>query len=211
MTIFFDLDGPILDVSEKYYRIYADLLQSKNYETLAKSRYWELKRNKTPDREILGLTGAEQIRDWYKAERKSLIESDAYMKYDSVQHAALNVLEKLSSENTLFLVTLRNSYEQLQKELELFDIKKYFRSVLTAVEEKYPRWKLKYDLVNNYFAGKLPQESFFIGDTETDIMAGKALGCKTIAVANGIRDVKILEDTKPDFIVISVKEILSYI
>ena len=51
--IFFDLDGPILDVSEKYYKVYADILSQKGFRVLSKTEYWDAKRNKIPEYDIL--------------------------------------------------------------------------------------------------------------------------------------------------------------
>ncbi len=44
MLIYFDLDGPILDVSFKFHKIYTDLLGERGYPTLSKDAYWRLKR-----------------------------------------------------------------------------------------------------------------------------------------------------------------------
>jgi len=44
MLIYFDLDGPILDVSFKFHKIYTDLLGERGYTTLSKETYWQLKR-----------------------------------------------------------------------------------------------------------------------------------------------------------------------
>ena len=59
--IFFDLDGPILDVSAKYYRVYHDLLDEFGFPSLPRDQYWEAKRNKVSDESILRKTGAEEF------------------------------------------------------------------------------------------------------------------------------------------------------
>jgi phosphoglycolate phosphatase len=206
MNIFFDLDGPIIDVSEKYYRIYCDLLSSGKYKLLTKSEYWNLKRNRVPENEILSKTGAEEIYLWYRDERIRVIEMDDYLKFDHLTSHAKNILEMLSSSHALILVTLRTYKEQLFKELDGFDITKYFKLILNAPANSSPKWKIKYDLIIKYH-GNPGINSLFIGDTETDIQAGKNLGIKTIAVLNGIRSEEILRETNPDKIIREIGEL----
>ncbi|MCH8276159.1 MAG: hypothetical protein IIA50_01265 [Bacteroidetes bacterium] len=48
MKIYFDLDGPILDVSERYYEVYKNSLP-KGSKVLNKKTYWNLKRAAVPE------------------------------------------------------------------------------------------------------------------------------------------------------------------
>ena len=48
-TFFFDLDGPILDVSTKYYQIYVDIVKELSGTPISKEAYWQNKRNKVPE------------------------------------------------------------------------------------------------------------------------------------------------------------------
>lgn len=210
MTIFFDLDGPILDVSEKYYRVYSDILSQNGFKVLSKSEYWNAKREKISDIEVLQKSSAEPFIEKYLHERKLLIEADPYLFYDKLQVGALHILETLYKKNKLILVTLRTYPEQLYKQLEYLNIKKYFFSVLSSGEEANPRWKIKYNLIKNFLNKKMSTGNILIGDTETDILAGKELGFKTIAVLNGIRTEEILLKTNPDIIMKSIKDFLKH-
>ncbi|MFM8328051.1 MAG: HAD family hydrolase [Pirellulaceae bacterium] len=46
----------------------------------------------------------------------------------------------------------------------------------------------------------VPQSGWVIGDTETDLRAGKKLGLRQVAVAFGIRDAIILGKENPDLL-----------
>lgn len=208
-TIFIDLDGPILDVSEKYYRVYSDILSQNGFKVLSKSEYWNAKREKVPDLEILQRSIAGSFLESYLYERKLLIESDPYLMYDKLQDGAVQVLEKLSENNELILVTLRTYPEQLHKQLEYLNIKKYFFSILSSSDEANPRWTIKYNLIKGFLVNKRISHGIFIGDTETDVLAGKELGFKTIVVLNGIRSHDLLIETRPSFVVNSINDILS--
>jgi len=56
-----------------------------------------------------------------------------------------------------------------------------------------------------------PEKILFIGDSDVDIMTGKAAGMGTIGVSWGYRNVKELEENKADFIVNSPMEIVEYV
>ena len=56
----------------------------------------------------------------------------------------------------------------------------------------------------------LPQNTYFIGDSEVDVLTGKNAGMKTVAVSWGFRDRKVLEESKPDIIIDTRAELLEY-
>jgi phosphoglycolate phosphatase len=209
MTFFFDLDGPILDVSEKYYRIYSDILSQNGFKVLTKSEYWNAKREKVAEKEILQKSMAEPFFEKYQYERALLIESDPYLVYDKLQDSAVQILESLSKGNVLVLVTLRTLPEQLHKQLDYLNLKKYFTQILTSAEETQPRWEIKYRLIRSFIEKQETHTSILIGDTETDILAGRNLGFKTIAVLNGIRSNRALKEAEPTYIINSIREILN--
>jgi len=206
--IFFDLDGPILDVSERYYKVYSDILSQNGFKTLSKSEYWNAKREKISEHDILKRSLAGPLIEQYLHEWKLIIESDPYLMYDKLQNGAVEVLETLSNNNELVLITLRTQPQQLHKQLENFNLKKYFSAVLSSSEETIPRLEIKYSLIKNFLNIQKIQDCIIIGDTETDITAGKYLGFKTIAVQNGIRSLRILKEANPTLLINSINEIL---
>ena len=206
MIIFFDLDGPILDVSEKYYRVYNKILKKKGFRVLAEKKYWDAKRNKFPEEKILSLTDVTINYNDYRDKRIALIETERYLKYDILQENAEKVIEKLAQNYTLVLVTLRRSESQLHKQLRHFEIEKFFTDVLCSGRQVKPRWKIKHDLIVQYIEQYKNNNHIIIGDTETDIEAGKHLGYTTIAITNGIRNEQILRYSDPDHIYSSISE-----
>lgn len=56
----------------------------------------------------------------------------------------------------------------------------------------------------------LPQNTYFIGDSEVDVLTGKNADMKTVAVSWGFRDRKVLEEAYPDVIIDSRAELLKY-
>jgi len=206
-TVFIDLDGPILDVSDRYYRLYVDILRQRGFSALSKEEYWNAKRNKVHESKILEHTDALAVLESYLQQRKILIESDQYLRFDRIQDGTFEALENLLKRRELVLITLRTIPEQLCKELKYFGLDQYFSAVLTSKADIKPRWKIKYNLISTYLKEKAFSESLIIGDTETDIIAGNNLRIKTIAVLNGIRSYELLRDAQPTFIINSINEI----
>lgn len=206
MHFFFDFDGPILDVSDKFYQTYYDILTTNGFSTLDKFHYWELKRNRTPEKDIQLLTGA-AIQNFGEL-RRSVIETDRYQQLDKLQPAVREVLDAAKSRGKIYLVTLRHSHENVLKQLNRFGILSFFDEVLSSGEDITPKWLIKHQLLMNYFKGEIPEKSIFVGDTETDILAGKEIKSKTIAVLNGMRNLEKLKQLEPDFIVPGINELL---
>lgn len=209
MTVFVDLDGPILDVSERYYRVYADALEVLGAKAMDKQTYWDAKRRRVPDLEILKWSGAGEKLQRFQEERDRRIESDEYLVWDQLQDGSLEVLESLQLQHTLVLVTLRSRGLQLEKQLNDLGVRQLFKAVLSSGDDLKPRWKIKYRLILEYLDGKCPETAWMIGDTETDVLAGRELGFRTVAIINGIRSKELLEQIRPDYLLGSVKSLPS--
>lgn len=206
---FWDLDGTILDVSDRYYNLYKDILNDAGFAALEKGAYWQAKREATPENEILKLSRAESFFQSYHARRMSLIESEYYLSFDRLHEGIIQVLEYLSSRFVLVLVTLRSSLKHLNNELQRLFLKQYFADILSSHSVEIPPWKLKYTLIQEYISVKRGRGYFMIGDTEADMKAGKELGLKTIAVLNGIRSRRLLQQSDPDIILSSAKDLMN--
>jgi phosphoglycolate phosphatase-like HAD superfamily hydrolase len=188
-----------LDVSPKFYKIYSDLLNEYGYPLLSKEVYWQFKKEHTPCPEILKRTCPPEIVEPYIKKRLEIIENFSYLKTDQVVPGACQVLDRLSKKHTLILVTLRNRSETLSQELDYFDLKKYFKKVLSQ-DNNPGDWQTKARLIRE-------DESFnnkdvvIIGDTQADIKCGKDLGMITVAVLSGIRTEELLRKAEPDFLI----------
>lgn len=209
MKIFFDLDGTLIDISERYYRVYTDILNKAGFSTIGKKEYWNAKRNKVPEDQILAMTNANDFYKEYNQKRLSLIENDYYLSNDSLHEGVIQVIENLSKKYQLVLVTLRKSNSQLEKQLINMKLIDYFTDILRSDDNLKPRWMIKYHLIKEYIGNEHDSSSILISDTENDIKAGNELRFKTIAVLNGIRTKELLIISKPTFICKSVKDLLN--
>lgn len=204
--IFFDLDGPILDVAPKFYRIYTDLFAAHGQAVLSAQEYWECKRHKIPEPQIVAKTAPAEFAEVYIPERLKVIENIEYLQYDEIIEGAVAVLESLQKRHELVLVTLRNRRANLMWELKHFDLEKHFAAILTK-ENNHGDFQIKLELIRQY-VGAAAASGMMVGDTESDVKAGQLLGLRTVAVTGGIRTKEFLQALGPDHIIDSMHQLL---
>lgn len=201
MKIFLDLDGTILDVKYRCYRLYVNILSHGGFDCLDLSKYWMLKRDGVSERTIAFHTTTPVFAKYYVEKRLSLIDTMDYLVLDRVLNGAYETLDKWSLNHDLYIVTARQDRPTLDQQLSLFDLHKYFKFVYSAGEKRIKKEKL----IRHEVSDKA--DCVIIGDTERDIKAGKSLGIKTIAVTSGIRERYLLKIMKPDVIVEDITQL----
>ncbi len=199
-TALLDLDGPILDVSPRHHRVYADGVRRLGGEPLDLGTFWAAKRGKISDHEILSRSGLPAAAEAYQVIKRETIEAADYLSLDRLQPGARDILHRLAERHSLVLVTLRHSRRGLLHQLAVLEIASLFTHILSARAGAVPGWQVKRDLVLE--AGvALGPGAFIAGDTETEIRAGRALAVSTIAVCDGIRDERHLRPLAPDWLI----------
>lgn len=197
MKIFFDFDGTLLDSRRRLYVLFKELVPQSQ---LSFAEYWELKRNKINHEALLqsmhpevDFLAFEQI--WLSnIEKKELLELDILFEY------ATATLEMLESSNKLYLLTARQSKGNLEYQLENLGIRGFFEKVLPT-EHKQSKEQL---LRENF---DLSKEDIIVGDTGHDIMTGKNLGIKTIALTHGFMSRNMLATYSPDILLDKLNDI----
>jgi len=197
-TIYIDLDGPILDTSQRHYEVYSDILRKYGDKPLPHKKYWDLKRDITPLNEILSLTKSIRILENFKEEWIKKIENSKFLKYDKLQPKSKEALKRLHG-NRLVLVTLRQDKSKLRQQLKEFGIEEFFEKIMNE-NSSNTAWKQKADMIKK----DKSSNGIVVGDTEADILAGKYLKIPIISVTNGIRNSTKLKKFKPELIVRSL-------
>jgi phosphoglycolate phosphatase-like HAD superfamily hydrolase len=211
VTIFLDLDGPILDVSQRYYRMHCDVLAGLNLPSAPARRpvkdrqtYWKMRRAGRPLRDVLAKTGGGKINEnEYKREWLRRIESLNYLEHDAVIPGARAEVARLSKAHVLVLVTLRRNRKGLESQLKRLGLRRYFHKVLSTAPLARESWKIKRELILS--SGLLDRSSWVVGDSEVDILAGKSLRLKTVGVLSGIFNRRRLQEINPDFILEDIR------
>lgn len=198
MAIFFDLDGPILDVSDRYFRLHRYIVEQSGGKVIDKATYWRMKRNRQSLSVLLSMTGSRISQEAYRVQWLYNIESLDYLQYDTLIPGAREELERLCKCYTLILVTLRQRRENLLIQLKELCLDPFFTAVISTDGVLTNAWNTKQRLICE--SGFVNEPSLVVGDSEGDIRAGKALGLKTVAVLSGIRNHESLAEERPDFI-----------
>ncbi|MGB3691645.1 MAG: HAD family hydrolase [Spirulinaceae cyanobacterium] len=217
LRIITDFDGPIMDVSERYYQVYQLCLEKAKdsqqpIKVLSKQEFWRLKRSRVPEREIGKISGlySEQAKIFARLRRET-VHSLPYLVYDQPVPGAIATLEKIQkTQADLLVMTMRRDGE-LEDAFNRYNLRRFFPAercyCLPQDYVKETDIKDKTKLMAKALA-ELPEASasWMIGDTEADMIAAKTHQIKSIAVLSGIRDRPQLEKYQPNFIVNNLSE-----
>lgn len=207
MKIFFDLDGTLIDVSERHHRVYSATVDDFDGTPLDKDNYWHLKRQKKPWKELLPLSDLDAgIEQDFLSKFIERIESVDYLKLDTLIDGATETLDHLSDKYECYLVSLRRNRDNLLQEIEWLGLAPHFKEILTGHSET-DGYDKKIELISSFLDSS---RGLIIGDTEADIVTGQKLGMNTVAVKSGIRDENFLSAMQPDAMLESVKDLGDY-
>lgn len=179
--IFVDLDGPILDGRYRHYNCYKDILKKYGGCLVGLEQYWEMKRDRVSRKYLLEISQFGGTYDQYMKEWLKRIELREYLEYDLLQENAVLALQKLRNmTSNLFLVTMRENYDNLIWQLNKLNIYDLFNRVICGGSNEVAA---KYELIKEFVFNN----AIFIGDTEVDIQAAQLSGCEFIGILNGLR------------------------
>ena len=194
MKFICDFDGTIINSLARTYFLFSRLIQP---EIISYQRYISEKRAGKSNHYILKKNFNISSEDYIEFENKwfKLIESEEFIKYDSIFRFSLRALSILKSYGDLYLVSNRQNKIILCQELSNFRIIHFF-SIILATEQK----ETKKELINRKIVLNDKENIFMIGDTGEDILTAKDLGIKSVAVSSGNRNKTILRSYDPDLI-----------
>jgi HAD superfamily hydrolase (TIGR01509 family) len=207
--IFFDLVGTIVDSREAYYEAARIAFQTMGQEMPEKELVLEIPRK---------LERKQSINDVIKGESHKFLSVylDAYYSITTEKTKLLpnvsTTLETLSTKAKLALVTMRAfPKENIMKELEAFEIAKYFTYVVTALDTHKPKPSPEALMKCVKALNVQISDCVIAGDSISDIRAGKAAGIKTVAVLSGLFSRRELAQENPDLIIKDVTVLPKFI
>lgn len=209
MTLLFDFDGTIIDISNKYYAVYSAFVRERGGTSLSKRQYWDLKRSAASHDEILQASQLDRTSpEDMKRHIRNNIELEEYLRYDSIFDGAGEILREVAEAHPCYLVSMRRNPLMFQKQIEWLGLRDYFKETITpgnfAEDPDASVVTPKGELLRRL---KIASPAVIIGDSGMDIITGQQLGITTCAVTTGIRDRKVLEGYAPDFIIEGLREI----
>ncbi|HEY9619661.1 MAG TPA: HAD hydrolase-like protein [Crinalium sp.] len=217
LTIFCDFDGPIIDVSERYYQTYqlalADVKAAYQEQgiqlpicLLSKEQFWQMKQERVPDLEIALRSGLRQEQmDLFMQRVLQIVNQPALLSQDRLQPGVRWSLALLRAQGAnLVLVTLR-CQQQAAQLLQSYGLLHLF-SAIRGLQDTESAYTNSSDQKTQLLARVLQEAAWhnlhhetawMIGDTEADVLAGQAAGLRTIALTCGIRSKSYLQQFQP--------------
>ena len=207
--IFLDLDGTIVDSREAYCEAARIALQAMGLKPLEPKATLEIPRR---------LERKQLLNDIIEGDTKRFLEIYLRTYYAITLYKTKpfpdvsTTLNILSRKAKLALITMRSvTRENIMNELKHFDIAKYFTHVVTALDTRRPKPSPE-ALINCVKAiDARICDCIIVGDSISDIKAGKAAGAKTVAVLSGLFLKQELAKEKPDLILKNINMLPNYI
>jgi phosphoglycolate phosphatase-like HAD superfamily hydrolase len=207
-----DFDGPIIDVSERYYRVYQFCLKKTRrpdqvVQELPKAEFWQLKRARVPEKQIAFNSGLDEAQaQEFDQLRRQTVHTQPYFEYDILVPGAVDALLKIQQAGIDLAVMTMRRVRELDYAFQKHDLGRFFpENRCYCLSNDYVKTRDIEDkpLLMARALKELPSvaDTWMVGDTEADITAAKTHGVKVMAVESGIRDRTQLELYHPDLIV----------
>lgn len=203
MNIIFDLDGTLIDASERMYQLFQKLIPQS---TLTKKEYWGRKRSKINHQLLISKEFPNIEFNEFNQEWLTQIENPFFLKMDHCYEDTIYVLEQLKKTNTLYLLTARQSKKNLLIELGDLKLTIFFDKILVTEGKKSKKELLQDEIKIN--PKKFKHDDWFVSDMGKDIQMGKEMKFYTIAVSHGFMSKEKLLEYQPDKCIDELTELL---
>lgn len=219
--IIFDRDYTILDSDEMIYRTVRDILLERGISCPPRNIVLDISSIKFPEtnywKSILGGKISGNSLTWMKLESEFRKKSTQFLGQSKPFPGIFKTLSKLHNLGIrMAVISALPGTEITKNVLQKLGVSKYFDFILTSedIAKKVDIYTAKHYqrkiLLITEALKRLdlaPSKIIVVGDTPTDIKAGKDLGTLTIGVLTGHYDKKQLEAEKPHWIIHSISEI----
>ncbi len=205
-AVLFDVDGTLLDTREFIYQAYENTLRVHGIAEIS--------------REIIAISMGKSLSECYQDFAPGLdhqVLCEAHRSFQEINlHLSipfpntLTTLKRLKSRGVKMATITSRSLRTSAQTLELAGIYHFFDIVITPEDVKLTKPNPEGLFKALDVLGVKSENAVMIGDTDADVLAGKAAGTKTIGVTYGFHGQRILE-TNPDFVVNDISEIIPLI
>lgn len=204
-TFLFDWDGCLADTTSVWLEPYFKALKKRGVNVTFQQLRQQAWGNHEKGPKNLGVI------DYQECWNEIVFESEELLKKVALFKGASLLLKKLKkSDKKIALVT--SSYKNVvTSAIKYHKIANCFDILLT--KEDVQNVKPDPEVINKAigFLTIKKEETIMVGDTESDVLAGKAAGVKTALILHSsnsqFHDIEKLKETKPDFVFSSFKEL----
>ena len=178
--ICFDLDGTLLD-SRRRHRSVMDYVLKQYGISLDTSNLFQYKAEGNNNLSWLESRGVEINKAKEICKRWiELIEDKEFLAEDRLYSNSISILETLSKNNFIVLLTARNSIENTESQIDGLGIRQYFDKVVIVPSCKQTA-NLKAKILSEYSISE------YYGDTESDMEAARIADCDFYVSTRGFR------------------------
>jgi phosphoglycolate phosphatase len=202
-TLFFDLDGTIVDVRERHYYVYSEACRQAGLSALDASDYWRRRRRGASTFDLIP-PGDPAEADTFRRVWLASIERPELVLRDQLIPGAEMTLRQLGAAGyQLVIATLRRSRPALLTQVQSLGLTSWFSDVVSP--EDADRGDKGVMIAR---AGH-SSEDVVIGDSESDVVAARSLGIASVCVTTGVRSPAYLRKLAPTHIIPSIRELSS--
>jgi phosphoglycolate phosphatase len=196
--VVFDLDGTLVDVAERDFAVYRDLLLEDGLTPLSFEQYWPLRREATPLPAVLAHSSPEAIKylPGFVSRRSARYETLPYLQMDVLLPEVGRTLAAVGERYDCVLITSRTNAASTERQLSTLGLPPYFRAIHIANGDKGVPLRT------------LTGVALVVGDTEHDIRLANDHGYRSFAVTTGIRSRRFLANASPTYIADRLLEVL---
>jgi len=207
--ILFDLDGTIVDSKDAYLEAAKIAFQALGQKPPTTQTALQIPKRLEQNQPIDDITqgNTQQFLDMYLKTFYAITE----VKTKPIPniHIALKTLQQKAK---LALITMRNvPNATITKELQQFGLANYFTHIITAQDTHKPKPSPEALIKTLQAIDVQICDCLIVGDSVSDIKAGKAAGAKTAAVLSGLFSQQELAKLNPDLILKDVTQLPNFI
>ncbi|MBI4122627.1 MAG: HAD family hydrolase [Parcubacteria group bacterium] len=208
MHIFFDFDGTLVDITERWWQLHIDVASAFGLPRCTdREEYVSQKRSGTCEADIMKKISRdeERIRE-YDAERIRRIELPKYLAHDTLFGDAVPTLGSLREQgHTLAVITNRGSYKNFLDEFRALGLPEYITDIYTS-----DRVSKKESLARRHNPRTLAR-SLFVSDDIEDMETAQRFGMQSVVAGYGCRTGEFLASRGAKTIIPAFSDVLLYV
>ena len=201
--VLFDLDGTVINTNELIFRSFEYALDTVLHTSLSRDVLrTTFGRPLAQIMQEMGGSQAQELRNAFVAYSHQH-ENDIYL-FPQVEEA----LQQLRAHGIGTAIVTSRLYKSALRDLNQFQLAPYFDVIITpeATDQHKPDPAPALKAIEQL--GLTPQQTIMVGDSNLDLLCGKAAGCKTAAVRYSLFPLEELASYQPDYLLDSLLDLL---
>ena len=182
-TIFFDLDGVLIDTEKLYFRFWKEACLFYGF-TLSDEDALSLRSRDAEDAKAFFNVIFDNKLDYYVAREKRIELMNEYFKTHPIElkSGAIAILTKLKQDNKKLYIVTANKVDKASKIMDSLHINGYFENIISAKNVERGKPFPDVYLKACAFVNKEPKDVIVFEDSPNGLKASHAAGCFTVMV-----------------------------